>query len=100
MTVGMENSYGNRKDVKLGFSWTFFFFGLFVPLFRGDMKWTVIVLLITLVLMAIGLGGAVWVVSLAFAFFYNKLYAQDLLDKGYTGITADAHRAVNEYVSN
>ncbi|HZK01020.1 MAG TPA: hypothetical protein VFC79_13465 [Tissierellaceae bacterium] len=100
MTVGMENSYGNRKDVKLGFSWTFFFFGLFVPLIRGDMKWTGIMLGINLVLMVIGLGGAVGLVSLAFAFFYNKLYAKDLLNKGYTGITADAHRAVTEYVNN
>ena len=36
----------------------------------------------------------------SFCILYNKLYAKDLLDKGYTGITADAHRAVNEYVSN
>ena len=68
MTVGMENSYGNRKDVKLGFSWTFFFFGLFVPLIIGGMKWAVDVSVINLVLMVIGLGGAMWVISLAFAF--------------------------------
>ncbi len=36
----------------------------------------------------------------SFCILYNKLYAQDLLDKGYTGITADAHRAITDYVSN
>ena len=68
MTVGMKKSFGNRKDVKLGVLWTFFFFGLFVPLIIGGMKWAVDVSVINLVLMVIGLGGAMWVISLAFAF--------------------------------
>ena len=29
----------------LGFSWTTFFFGLFVPLFRGDWFWLVIMII-------------------------------------------------------
>ncbi len=33
-----------RKESYVGFSWTTFFFGPFVPLFRGDFKWFFIML--------------------------------------------------------
>ena len=41
---------GLRKEVKVGFSWTVFFFGLFVPLFRGDLKWAAIMFFGTILL--------------------------------------------------
>ncbi|MGL6009631.1 MAG: HrgC protein [Culicoidibacterales bacterium] len=66
---------GHTIEVKEGFSWTTLFFGLFVPLLRGDLKWAAIMF----VLAAITLGLS-W---LAVPFFYNKKYIQDKLAKGY-----------------
>ena len=63
------------KSVKVGFSWTTFFFGFLPPLFRGDWKWS----LIMLVASSITLGLS----NLVFPFFYNKVYIRDLLEKGY-----------------
>lgn len=63
------------KNCKVGFSWTMFFFGLFVPIVRGDLKWT----FFSLVLMFITFG-LFWFIL---PFFYNKVYIKDLLEKGY-----------------
>ena len=71
----LRNANGVTKEVKKGFSWTMLFFGVFVPLVRGDWKW----FLISLVA-AIFTGGITWLV---FPFFYNKLYLNDLLNSGY-----------------
>ena len=30
------------KECATGYSWTTFFFGMFVPLIRGDLKWAAI----------------------------------------------------------
>lgn len=49
MKVYLKNSVGVTKHVKLGFSWTMLFFGFFVPLFRGDFKWTLISLVLSFV---------------------------------------------------
>ena len=46
MKVILKHESGLVKEVKKGFSWTFFFFGLFVPLIRGDLKWAIIMLLL------------------------------------------------------
>ena len=44
MAIAILENNGLRKEVKLGFSWTTFFFGWFVPLFRGDAKNAIIFL--------------------------------------------------------
>lgn len=60
----------------VGFSWTTFFFGFFVPLFRGDWKWFFIMLVAGI--LTAGLSNIV------FCFIYNKIYTRDLLEsKGY-----------------
>lgn len=51
MYVNLENPNTHQlKQVKVGFSWTTFFFGFWPALFRGDWKWFVIQLAIEIVL--------------------------------------------------
>ena len=71
----MKNEIGQVKVVKEGFSWTMLFFGIFVPLCRGDWKWFLFFLFANL--FTYGLA------SVVFAFIYNKIYINDLLEKGY-----------------
>ena len=74
----LKNDAGLRKEVPRGFSWTLLFFGLFVPLLRGDFKWAAIMLLSALLTLGIS-----WFV---FPFVYNRLYLNDLIKSGYTVI--------------
>ena len=71
----MKNEIGQVKIVKEGFSWTMLFFGIFVPLYREDWKWFLIILIANI----FTYGWA----SVVFAFIYNKIYINDLLEKGY-----------------
>ena len=73
-TVNLERS-GLIKEAPVGFSWTTLFFGFFPALIRGDMKWAVIIFAATFV--TFGLAGIV------FAFIYNRLYIQSLVEKGF-----------------
>lgn len=76
MIVTVKSPAGVIKRAKIGFSWTTFFFGFFVPLIRGDAKWTIVILLADI--FTIGLANFI------FCFLYNKFYLRDLLEKGYT----------------
>ena len=71
----MKNEIGQVKIVKEGFSWTMLFFFFFFPLYRGDWKWFLIILIANI----FTYGWA----SVVFAFIYNKIYINDLLEKGY-----------------
>lgn len=66
---------GQYKEVKEGFSWTVLFWGIFPPLFRGDWKWLLIMLILAFFTAGIS--------NLVFPFIYNKLYINDLIEKGY-----------------
>lgn len=66
---------GIIKKVKVGFSWTFFFFSFLVPLFRGDIKWCLLSIVIGICTFGIGI--------LVLCFKYNRLYTVKLLEKGY-----------------
>ncbi|MDR1693876.1 MAG: hypothetical protein LBR70_01595 [Lactobacillaceae bacterium] len=68
-------STGDIKTAPLGFSWTVLLFGFFVPLYRRD--WDMALLMILLYILSFGL------VSIVFAFFYNKMYARSLFERGY-----------------
>ena len=74
-----------KKQAVVGFSWTTFFFGFFVPLFRGDWKWFFIMLIAAFILPFIS--------NIIFAFIYNKIYTQNLLEAGYTPAD-DAERTI------
>jgi len=89
MRVNVKNEVGLVKQIKLGFSWTAFFFGVFVPLLRGDFKWAGIYAVIYIISW-IGLINETIVFTLiffvfqfGFPFFYNKLYFKELEKKGY-----------------
>ena len=67
---------GIQKKSFVGFSWTTVFFGFFVPLIRGDIKW----FLIMLILSFLSFGLAQFILC----FLYNKFYTVNLLEKGYS----------------
>ena len=73
-TVNLEKS-GLIKQAPVGFSWTTLFFGMFPALFRGDFKWTLIMLLAGLFT-----AGLAFVI---FAFIYNRLYITSMIEAGY-----------------
>lgn len=91
MKMVLRHPSGATKQVKLGFSWTTFFFGLFVPLIRGDLKWAAIMFSLELLVGIFTFGIGAWVVGIIFAFVYNKIHARELGEKGYEAINdADA----------
>ena len=65
-----------------GFSWTFFFFGFFVPLFRGDFLYFCVAFFVILPFNFLTFGFA----QVIFAFFYNNLYFQKMINKGFVAI--------------
>ena len=75
----MQNEAGVVKQVKEGFSWTLFFFGFFVPLIRGDLKWFFIMLILHLLTDVLS-----WLVL---PFVYNRIYIDALLEEGYRFIS-------------
>lgn len=86
------------KEIKKGFYWTFFFFGLFVRLIRGDLRLAIIMLLLQDLAVVFTLGIGVYVVSLIFAFTYNKIYIKALIEKGYR-LTEEFEEIVSNYVN-
>lgn len=76
MVVTMKNDAGLTRQVKVGFSWTAFFFGPFPFLFGRGMPLQFLVWLIV-GLITFGLG----IIYLWFAI--NKMTAKNYLEKGY-----------------
>ncbi len=68
-------SNGLMKQGFYGFSWTYLFFGWFVPLFRGELGVAALHLLFTVVTFGF------W--QLIVAFLYNKQFMTRVLEKGY-----------------
>lgn len=83
MKITLRNDAGLTKNVKVGFSWTTFFFGFIPALFRGDLKWAIIMLILEGVFGAFTFGFGAWVVGVVFSFVYNKIYIKELIEKGY-----------------
>ncbi|ALB29597.1 hypothetical protein [Companilactobacillus heilongjiangensis] len=83
-----------RKEVKVGFSWAEFFWGFWPALFRGDWKWLVVILLVDLVLGVWNNGIGSGLFNMIFAFFYNKLYTNDLLNNGFEPADDSSYNAL------
>lgn len=75
MIVTLVNGDGQLRTAKVGFSWTVFFFGFLVPICRGDVKWTVIMFLASVL--------TVFLAQIVLSFMYNGIYIRELLNKGY-----------------
>ena len=74
-TIKLKSKNGETREAPVGFSWTTFFAGPFVPLTRGDWKWSLIMLVGSILTFGI--------VGIIFSFIYNKLYLEVLLTQGY-----------------
>ena len=75
MEVVFKNNYGVTKSVKVGFSWTVFFFGGFVFLFRGMPVHGILLIVLSII---------TWgVAAFIYAFFANKATAEYYLEHGY-----------------
>ena len=82
MAIELSLKKGNlTKKGLVGFSWTTFFFGFFVPLFRGDWLWAIIMFVVGCVTCGVS--------NIILAFFYNKVYTSKLLENGWE--PADEH---------
>jgi len=66
---------GLTKQGFFGFSWTYLFFGWFVPLFRGELGVAALHLLFSIFTLGI------W--QIIVSFLYNKQYMTRMLEKGY-----------------
>ena len=87
MIIQLKSSSGLTETVKVGFSWTTLLFGWLVPLLRGDLKWAIIMFIVSNIARAYTLGtetftlgpiasssnGWTLMTSLIFSFIYNKL---------------------------
>ncbi|MBQ7198658.1 MAG: hypothetical protein IJS29_05290 [Selenomonadaceae bacterium] len=83
MIVLKHKESGLMKECVTGFSWTTFFFGLFVPLIRGDLKWAAILFALSLLVGALTFGIGAIVVNIVFSFVYNKIYIRNLMTRGF-----------------
>ena len=75
MIVKLVNADGQLRTAKVGFSWTTFFFSFLVPIFRGDVKWAIIMFLASIF--------TLFLAQIVLSFTYNGTYIRGLLDKGY-----------------
>ncbi|MBU1314606.1 MAG: hypothetical protein KJ947_03000 [Alphaproteobacteria bacterium] len=76
-------SSGVGKTGFYGFSWTSFFFGGFPALIRGDVGIGLGMLAVGFIAGFLGIGFGWFFVNLIWAFVYNKIYTNRLLEAGY-----------------
>lgn len=74
---------GLIKNCPTGFSWTTLIFGLFVPLVRGDFKWAIALIFLSMIAGGPTFGFGAFFVDFIFAFLYNKIYIRSLMERGF-----------------
>ncbi len=79
MKTIINQTNGYKKEIPEGFSFTTLFFGTFIPLFRGDFKYTVL-MVISDILIPIGVG---LFLRFFWAFTYNDKYLKHFYENGW-----------------
>jgi len=77
---------GVVKHCHTGYSWTYFFFGFFVPIFRGEVSIGVFHLIFSLVTFGI--------FQLIMPFLYNKQYSTRLLNNSWSLNDSEENNAI------
>ncbi len=78
---------GEKKKARIGFSWTTFLFGFWVPLIRGDWKWATIMFLLQFTVGVVTLGIGSLIMGIVFGIKYNEMQLNGLREKGYVEIS-------------
>lgn len=81
MKVTLSHESGVTKEIKVGYSWTTFFFGFWVPAIRG--QWSDFAILFISAVPTFGILPLIW------TFKINKRYCHFLLEKGYKPATSE-----------
>ena len=84
-----HNESGIQKNCFVGYSWTYFFFGFFVPIFRGELSIGVFHLIFSLV--------TVGIFQLIMPFLYNKQYSTRLLNNSWSLNDSEENNAIARY---
>lgn len=74
---------GLIKKCDTGYCWGMFLFNCFCPLYRGDLKWFAIFGIATIFMGIVSAGILGLAAGPIFAFFYNKRYIREEIEKGY-----------------
>ncbi len=81
-----HNSSGIQKNCFVGYSWTYFLFGFFVPIFRGEMFIALLHLIFSL--------ATVGVFQLIMPFLYNKQHSTRLLNNSWSLNDSEENNAI------
>lgn len=72
-----------KQDGFVGFSWTTFFFGFWVPIFRKDFKTALILFVLTIAVGFFTFGAGILILDIILGFFYNKYFTENLVKAGF-----------------
>lgn len=95
-TIRRYKKEGITVSLPIGFSWTSLFFGPFPALFRGDIKWgaiqLVVHILVAFLTLGITLGIGNFICWVVFAAIYNGRYERDFLLQGFKPLQDGVNR--------
>lgn len=93
--IFLVNDSGKIKSCTLGYSWISLFIPIIYPLFRMDFKNFVIQFIFCYILgeISTNLLGLTWII---YCGFYNKIYLNDLIKKGYKPYNEESESLLKE----
>jgi hypothetical protein len=84
-----HNESNIENNCFVGYSWTYFFFGFFVPIFRGEISIGVFHLIFSIVTFGI--------FQLIMPFLYNKQYSMRLLNNSWSLNDSEKNNAIAKH---